>query len=103
VNSPVVAEPHPTLARGEQVTLCAGPLSGLTGTLVEIRSSLRLVVSVQLLQRSVLVEIERGWVVPSGRSQPVCSPASMRRESAFLPSIETQIKRKMLTNAVPGG
>ena len=82
IDSSVVTEPHPTLVRGERVTLCTGPLSGLTGTLVEIRSRLRVVVAVQLLQRSVLVEIERGWVVRPGRPEPVCHSGILQRNTS---------------------
>ncbi len=42
--------------------MAEGPLSGLTGTLTEFRKNLRLVISIELLQRSVLVEIEHDWV-----------------------------------------
>jgi hypothetical protein len=41
-----------------------GPLNGVTGTLMQVRNGVRLVISVDLLQRSVLVEIARECVVP---------------------------------------
>ncbi|HYM08915.1 MAG TPA: UpxY family transcription antiterminator [Terriglobales bacterium] len=85
VNSPVLTEPYPTLVTGERVMLTRGPLSGLTGILVGIRNGLRLVISVELLRRSVLVEIERDWVVPSERARPAYNPGMLRQESAFLP------------------
>ena len=49
-----------------------GPLKGLMGTLLEVRAGLRLVVSVELLHRSVLVEIDRDWVVSSARTPEPC-------------------------------
>ncbi len=64
VNSQVLAEPYPHLVKGQRVVMRGGPLSGVTGTLASIRSGLRLVVSVELLCRSVLVEIDHDWVVP---------------------------------------
>jgi transcription antitermination factor NusG len=64
VNSRLVAEPYAHLIKGEPVTMSEGPLKGLTGTLIEVRKGLRLVVSIELLRRSVLVEIDRSWVVP---------------------------------------
>jgi len=67
VKSPLFTEPFPDLVRGQRVVMTGGPLTGLTGTLMEIRRNLRLVLSVELLQRSVLVEIEREWVA-------VCEP-----------------------------
>jgi hypothetical protein len=44
--------------------MCDGPLKGLAGTLTEVRKDLRLVVSVELLRRSVLIEIDQDWVLP---------------------------------------
>jgi transcription antitermination factor NusG len=65
VNSAVKAEPFPTLVKGQRVVLTDGPLTGLTGTLTQIRNTCRLVVSVELLCRSVSVEIDRDWVIPA--------------------------------------
>lgn len=64
VNSGASAEPYPHLVEGERVVMRGGPFHGLSGTMVEFRNSLRLVVSVELLCRSVLVEIDREWIVP---------------------------------------
>jgi transcription antitermination factor NusG len=72
LRSQLSAEPYDDLVRGDQVRMSDGPLKGLTGTLMEVRSSLRLVISVDLLHRSVLVEIDRDWVVPSRPSPPAC-------------------------------
>jgi transcription antitermination factor NusG len=62
VSSRVAAEPHARLVKGQRVVMTRGPLNGLTGTLTSIRNSVRLVVSVELLCRSVLVEIDRDWI-----------------------------------------
>jgi transcription antitermination factor NusG len=64
VNSAAFAEPYPHLVRGDCVMMRGGPFNGLSGTLMVVRNRLRLVVSVELLGRSVLVEIDRDWVVP---------------------------------------
>jgi transcriptional antiterminator NusG len=66
VDSPLALEPYAGLVRGQRVTLQDGPLRGLSGTLMEVRKGLRLVVSVELLKRSVLAEIERDWVAACG-------------------------------------
>jgi len=65
VNSNVKAEPYPSLVRGQRVVVSGGPLHGVSGTLMQVRNGLRLVISVELLQRSVQVEIERDRVIPS--------------------------------------
>ena len=46
------------ISSGEEVTIAEGPLTGLTGIVMEVRNSKRLVLSVPLLRRSVLVELE---------------------------------------------
>jgi transcription antitermination factor NusG len=55
------------VAVGETVRIEDGPLEGLVGRVVDVKKSLRLVLSVTLLQRSVLVEMDRVWVT---RRQP---------------------------------
>ena len=64
------AEPWPELIRGQSVVVTDGPLSGILGSLVEVKSAWRLVISVSLLQRSVLVDIERDWVAPIRAPEP---------------------------------
>ncbi len=53
----VAAEPHPYLAAGKKVCLLSGPLAGLTGIVVRRKSGARLVVSVNLIQRAMAVEL----------------------------------------------
>jgi transcription antitermination factor NusG len=72
--SGLATEPCPELVIGEEVQMQGGPLVGLIGRLLEIKSSMRLVLSVRLLNRSVLVEIERDWVRPLARKGPLCEP-----------------------------
>jgi len=69
-------EPWPHLAVGETVEMDGGPLQGLTGKVLDIKNSARLVLSVHLLNRSVLVEIEREWIraIPSPL---VCSSGAL--------------------------
>lgn len=53
---------HPYLTEGRRVRLRHGPLAGAEGILVEIRPDRGLlVVSVELFQRSVAVEIDCAW------------------------------------------
>jgi transcription antitermination factor NusG len=67
VASSLAVEPWPFLKTGDAVVVDRGPLAGLEGTLVQIRASHRLVVSLTLLQRSVAVEIDRDSVRPIPR------------------------------------
>ena len=56
--------PWPRLEVGQAVEIAEGPLAGLLGTVTEFKKTLRLVLSVTLLCRSVLVEIDRDWIRP---------------------------------------
>jgi len=67
MDSGAYAEPCPYLAVGEMVRVESGPLEGLTGLVLRIKGTERLVVSVSLLMRSVAVEIDRNSVTPLKR------------------------------------
>jgi hypothetical protein len=47
-----------------------GSLSGLVGLVTEVRNQFRLIISVDLLMRSVSVEIDRTWVKPIAAVRP---------------------------------
>jgi len=50
--------PHPYLHRGQRVRVSRGPLEGLTGILVRKKNRTRFVISLEMLMRSVAVEID---------------------------------------------
>jgi hypothetical protein len=56
--------PWPFLKMGQRVRIEQGPLCGIEGILVGFRGRERLVLSVSLLQSSIAVQIEAGWVRP---------------------------------------
>ena len=56
------AEPHPFLAVGRRVRITGGPFAGLEGILKRRKSSLRVVVSLELIQRSVAVDVDAAEV-----------------------------------------
>jgi transcription antitermination factor NusG len=57
-------EPHPYLKVGQRVRVTAGPLEGLVGILVRRKNVARLIVSFDLIMRSVAVEINQAEVEP---------------------------------------
>ena len=65
VESRLAVQLHPFLNVGDRVTVNEGPLRGAEGILVKLKGRDHLVVSVTLLQRSISVQIERGWVKPA--------------------------------------
>ena len=54
--------PWPTFEAGETVRLISGPLAGIEGIVVRDDRVTKLVVSVSLLKRSLVTEIDRSWV-----------------------------------------
>jgi transcriptional antiterminator NusG len=64
LNSGLVVMPWPFLKVGETVLIERGPLAGVEGILQEVKGKCRIVVSINLLQRSVSSEIDRAWVRP---------------------------------------
>jgi transcription antitermination factor NusG len=52
------AEPHPFLTIGRRVRITGGPFTGLEGILKQKKSALRVVVSLELIQRSVAVDVD---------------------------------------------
>lgn len=62
VRSGLPREPWPALPAGKKVLVSAGPLEGVEGIVVSHRNSDRLLISVNLLQRSVSVEVDRSWL-----------------------------------------
>jgi len=80
MRSGVPAEPWPRLEIGQEVEIDSGPLQGCKGILVEIKRRPRLVLSVSLLQRSVLVELDEDWV---RNVKPRYSPAASTPVRSF--------------------
>jgi transcription antitermination factor NusG len=64
VSSEMPKQPWPYLEIGQRVRVNYGTLSGLEGILVNVKGNHRVVVSVSLLQRSVAMEVESGWLSP---------------------------------------
>jgi transcription antitermination factor NusG len=52
------AEPHPYLTVGKRVRVNSGPLAGMQGILLRRKGNFRLVVSIELIQRAVGVDVD---------------------------------------------
>jgi transcription antitermination factor NusG len=61
------AEPHPFLTTGRWVRITSGPFKGLEGVLKQKKNSLRVVVSLGLIRRSVAVEVDSTDVAGSSK------------------------------------
>ena len=57
-------EPHPYLTVGKHVRVRSGPLSGMEGILIRRKDGFRLVLSIELIMRSVAIEVDEADVEP---------------------------------------
>src|SRR6266436_9535632 len=57
-------EPHPYLKVGRRVRVRSGPLSGMEGILIRRKDGFRLVLSIDLIMRSVAIEVDESDVEP---------------------------------------
>lgn len=60
----VKAQPHPYLAVGQRVKIVAGPLTGVEGILLRKKHELRVVVSIEVIMRSITVEVSEFEIEP---------------------------------------
>jgi transcription antitermination factor NusG len=74
--------PWPHLQVGRVARIEEGPLRGITGIVVKIKSGMKLVLSVSLLQRSVAVEVDRSWIREAQLFGPIVNLASPGRPNA---------------------
>jgi len=59
--------PLPALATGQKVRLTRGPLADLEAIVLKDDSRARVIVSISLLQRSIVAEVEREWLSDTDR------------------------------------
>jgi transcription antitermination factor NusG len=70
VKNGLATMPWPYVQVGHVARIEEGPLRGMTGIIVRIKSGMKLVLSVSLLQRSVAVEIDRSWISSVRSTRP---------------------------------
>jgi transcription antitermination factor NusG len=58
-------EPYPYLIQGERVRITAGMMAGVEGVLVRKKNDLRVVLSLDMIMRSVAVEVDAGDIEPA--------------------------------------
>ena len=87
VNSKVAVQPWPYLHTGDTIRIQHGPLAGIEGIVVEMKSCTRLIVRINLLQRAVAAEVDVNWV-RQGYAQ---SPSGTESQSELSPSGRSKI------------
>jgi len=73
MNGPCNIEPHPFLKCGTRVRVIRGALEGVEGILIRKKNLFRLILSVDMLEQSVAVEVHASDVEP-------CAPARQEEE-----------------------
>jgi transcription antitermination factor NusG len=58
-------EPHPFLTVGRKVRVRSGAMAGLEGVLTRRKDKFRVVITIELIQRSLAVEVDEGDIEPS--------------------------------------
>ena len=80
----VLAEPYPYLTAGTRVEIRNGPMQGMTGILLRRQNKCRVVISVDLIMRSMALEVEAGDVVPvRGSTLSAMQDAAGRKTTAL--------------------
>jgi len=64
LNGQLCAEPHPFLTVGRRVRMVRGPFQGAEGILVRKKGGIRVVLSLELIMRSIAVEVDVSEVEP---------------------------------------
>jgi transcription antitermination factor NusG len=78
VEGPFRMEPHPFLRCGDRVRVVRGSLQGVQGILIRKKNQFRLVLSVDMLAKSVAVEIDASDV------ESIAEPVPIRQTSEML-------------------
>jgi transcription antitermination factor NusG len=73
-------EPHPFLKIGERMRIKAGPFQGVEGVMIRSKNVVRVVLSIDLIMRSVAVEVEIADLEPVSSS--IWSNLTMRKALA---------------------
>ncbi len=63
------AQPHPYIAVGRRVRVISGPFRGAEGLLVKQKSNFRVIISIELIMRSAIIEVSAADIEPVVWSQ----------------------------------
>jgi len=69
VTESLKAEPHPYLSNGDAVRIVAGPLAGMTGILTRRKQEYRVVLSIEAIMRSIVVEVSEFDIEPQEKKR----------------------------------
>jgi transcription antitermination factor NusG len=75
-------EPYPYLAVGTRVRIRSGAMAGMEGVLIRKKNNFRVVLTVEMIMKSVIVEVEMEDIEPVVRMSNDSDPASQLAASA---------------------
>jgi len=79
----IPVEPHPFVQVGEKVRICGGSLDGLEGLLIGVDGKENLVMSIDLIERSVAIRVSGFKVVPVSAGPQPCQTENSKRVLAL--------------------
>ena len=83
--SKLAMSPWPYLEVGQKVLIGQGPLAGIEAILLENKGVYRVVVSIDLLRRSVIAEINASWITPVTSRPSVRHTSTLSRAYLYSP------------------
>jgi transcription antitermination factor NusG len=86
IKSDLPLQPFPFLQVGQRVRIEEGVLAGVVGIVIRCKQSLRLVLSITLLQRSVLLEIDQHQISVEREIQPAVGETRHSHSTSWLSS-----------------
>jgi transcription antitermination factor NusG len=89
IKSDLPLQPFPFLQVGQRVRIEEGVLAGVVGIVIRCKQSLRLVLSITLLQRSVLLEIDQHQISVEREIQPALGETRHHSHSTLWPSSQS--------------
>ena len=76
-------EPHPYVLTGDRVCITTGPMAGMEGILVRHKNELRVVLTLEMISRSVAVEVGANEICFVGPKNPASLTSAARIEFAI--------------------
>lgn len=81
------AQPHPYLTAGRRVRITNGPLTGMEGILMRKKSNFRLILSINLIMRSIVVDVDVADIWPLDTVERLQKNNSVELRAAGRPSL----------------
>jgi Transcription termination factor nusG len=88
--------PWPFMQAGQRAEIVDGPLKGLKGIVVEGKCATKLVLSIDILEKSIAVEVDEKWVRETEDEGPIARRAFLRSKSILVHAGSFEEERSVL-------